>query len=138
MIRFTHCYLAVTDFDEAVKFYGQLFGGNPTYLEPNSWASWFEGQFCINRDGQAVCGDNAIPGFEVTTESEFDDLYQSLRCKGVKVSIPTIVPNTPGYYYKYIWVTDDWGNNIEIAYSTHKMANNGLQPTSKGAEQKSC
>ena len=122
MIKFTNCYINVSDFEKAVKFYTELFGECPTYLEPNSWASWFEGRFCLNNDDSEIKhGDNTIPGFSVSSEIELESLYQSLRVSGKKVSPPMIVPNTPGYYYKYIWVTDDWGNNLEIAFSTNKL-----------------
>jgi len=120
MINFSRCYITVGNLAKAIEFYSKVFG-EPTYLEIGQWA-WFNGQFVINQSSnQNICFCNIIPGFGVSTEKELENLYQSLLDSGKKVTAPKIVSNTPGYYYKYIRLTDDWGNSIEIAYSRKEI-----------------
>ncbi|MDT2741611.1 VOC family protein [Lactococcus garvieae] len=119
MITIEGFYFTVTDLDKSIKFYEELLGISPTYVEGNRWADFYQadkhfGLLCdteINRC-RAV-GNNGVLNFY---SDNIQQDYEQMKNIGAKIIDK--LGDTPDSPYEYLSFTvlDPDENRIEIAW----------------------
>jgi catechol 2,3-dioxygenase-like lactoylglutathione lyase family enzyme len=118
MKRF-HVHVSVADLSESVRFYSQLFGGEPAVLEPD-YAKWVlddpRVNFAISTHHQPT-GVNHL-GFQVDSDEELRAMQAQLQAADARMIQENEQPCCYAQSDKY-WVTDPSG----IAWETfHTLA----------------